>query len=211
MAYDLNGSADYFEVGSAVATAAPLSMACWFNPDNTTAALALIAVGVSGGSHRFQLAIVGSAAGDPVRASAIDAGTGDANTSTGYSAGAWQHAAGVFASTTSRSAFLNGGGKVTDTTSVSPSGLNITDIGVRWSGTRGLFFAGLIAEVGIWGAALTDEEVSALAKGVSPLKVRPQSLAFYAPLIRSVQDVRKGVAITTAVSPTVAAHPRIHY
>lgn len=66
------------------------------------------------------------------------------------------------------------------------------------------------AEVGIWNAALTDAEVASLAKGMTCDKVRPQSLVFYAPLIRDLQDARGGLAITNNNGATVANHPRVY-
>jgi hypothetical protein len=66
------------------------------------------------------------------------------------------------------------------------------------------------AEVGIWNVALTDAEVASLAKGMTCDKVRPQSLVFYAPLVRSLQDVRGGLTITNNNTATVANHPRVY-
>jgi hypothetical protein len=40
--------------------------------------------------------------------------------------------------------------------------------------------------------------------------VRPQSLVFYAPLVRDLQDVRGGLTITNNNGATVAAHPRVY-
>ena len=69
---------------------------------------------------------------------------------------------------------------------------------------------GLIAEVGIWNAALTAEEVASLAKGMTCYKVRPQSLVFYAPLVRDLTDQKGGLTITNNGGATVANHPRIY-
>jgi hypothetical protein len=52
---------------------------------------------------------------------------------------------------------------------------------------------GRTAEVGIWNAALTAAEIASLAKGMTPDKIRPQSLVFYAPLVRDLIDVRGGL------------------
>ena len=74
-----------------------------------------------------------------------------------------------------------------------------------------IFFADArIAECGIWNAALTAAEIASLAKGMTPDKIRPQSLVFYAPLVRNLQDVKGGLAITNNNAATVAAHPRIY-
>jgi hypothetical protein len=75
------------------------------------------------------------------------------------------------------------------------------------------YFDGLIAEVGIWGAVLTDAEVASLAKGVSPLMVRPQSLVAYYPLYgrgSTEPDYINGLGLTPTNSPVAAEHPRAY-
>lgn len=69
---------------------------------------------------------------------------------------------------------------------------------------------GLLAECAIWSVALTDDEINSLAKGFKPSRIRPQSLVFYAPLVRAAIDVRQGLALTPVNSPTVADHPRVY-
>lgn len=69
---------------------------------------------------------------------------------------------------------------------------------------------GLIAEVGIWNAALTAAEIASLAKGMTCDKVRPQSLVFYAPLVRDLIDQKGGLPITNNNGATVANHPRVY-
>jgi len=66
------------------------------------------------------------------------------------------------------------------------------------------------AEVGIWNAALTAAEVAALAKGVTCDQIRPQSLVFYAPLVRDLVDQKGGLTITNNNGATIANHPRIY-
>jgi hypothetical protein len=69
---------------------------------------------------------------------------------------------------------------------------------------------GRTAEVGIWNVALSATELSSLAKGMTCDKVRPQSLVFYAPLVRDLIDQKGGLAITNNNAATVANHPRIY-
>ncbi len=69
---------------------------------------------------------------------------------------------------------------------------------------------GRIAEVGIWNAALTAEEIASLAKGMTCDKVRPQNLVFYAPLVRDLVDQKGGLTITNNNGATVADHPRVY-
>ena len=72
------------------------------------------------------------------------------------------------------------------------------------------YLNGRIGEVGIWSAALNADEVKALSRGMTCDKVRPQSLVFYAPLVRNLQDLKGGLTITNNNTATVAAHPRVY-
>jgi hypothetical protein len=73
-----------------------------------------------------------------------------------------------------------------------------------------LFLSGGIAEVGIWTAALNADEIKSLAAGMTCDKVRPQSLVFYAPLVRDLVDAKGGLTITNNNTATVANHPRVY-
>ena len=68
---------------------------------------------------------------------------------------------------------------------------------------------GTVAEVAVWNAALTADEIRALNSRFTPDQIRPQSLQFYAPLVRNLQDVRAGRTITNINGATAAIHPRI--
>lgn len=78
--------------------------------------------------------------------------------------------------------------------------------------TFGAAFDGLIAEAGVWNAVLTTAELAMLAKGASPLLVRPSALIAYYPLIGAnspENNLKATGAMTLTGSPTKAAHPRI--
>jgi len=49
-----------------------------------------------------------------------------------------------------------------------------------------------------------------LSKGYIPQFVRPEKLQFYAPLVRDLTDIRKGVTITNNNTATVIQHPRMY-
>lgn len=217
MAYDFNGSNQYLSIGSAVRTTVPLTMACWFNSDSTTATQALIAIDGNGGAGtgetRFAMVAGGGLAGDPVAISAKNtSGTdGLAQTSTGYSANTWTHAAGVFTSTTSRTAYINGGSAGNNTTSVTPNSLSRTNIGASNTESGVSFYANArIAEVGIWDVALTVDEIISLSRGMKCNRIRPASLIFYAPLVRNIYDYDSAVSITNNNSTPVDVHPRVY-
>ena len=222
MAYEfVKASSQYLQAPSAVVTAAPLTMACWFymDMDNTIAntLMSITNAGTQGSVTRFSMFAAGNIAGDPVRiiASNTSGQNGTADTTSGFSNNTWTHACGVFASSTSRTAYINAGSSATNTTSIIPTLLEKTNIGVQFlqaaGGTTGTAFAnGRIAECGIWDAALTAAEIASLAKGMTCDKVRPQSLVFYAPLVRDLIDQKGGLAITNNNGATASNHPRVY-
>lgn len=209
MSYDFDGTDDYIEAASAVVTAVPLTMACWFNPDNVTATVIAMSVSANTGSESQRLQLAGAVAGDRVRAQTSGGGSiAQASSASGYSASTWQHAAAIFSADNNRRAYLNGVGGTANTTNISPAGMNQTNIGCVWaSGARVGFMAGLIAEAAIWAAALSDDEIASLATGIRPSLIRPQSLVFYAPLVREVIDHRDGISLSVS-GAVVADHTR---
>jgi hypothetical protein len=192
--------------GPVVAT--PLTLACWFNSTLDSTNQGLVAISNTNTNY-FALIAGGAVAGDPLRASVNQAGSAaSAESTTGYSVNTWHHACGVFSSSTSRSVYLDGGSSATNTDSKTPSSPSGLFIGAIAS-LNGLNMSGSIAEVGFWNAALTTEEIASLSKGITCDKVRPQSLVFYAPLIRLVVDVRGGRSFIIN-GTTVSNHPRIY-
>lgn len=97
----------------------------------------------------------------------------------------WHHHVAIFAGTTDRRAYIDGGDKGTNATSRTPSTSNIDTYSI---GTRRTQLQtpnshnGLIAEVALWSVALSDEEVAELASGISAFMMRPESLLGYWPL-----------------------------
>jgi hypothetical protein len=207
MAYNFNGTNQYTSC-TAPMTGEPMTIAAWMFATSTVGIRRPVTLGDNTGSHRrgfllngssFQLADVGSL------------------TSTGsvfgtISQNVWFHAAGVYRTATSRTAYVNGVAAPTGTinrgTLTAPNELSI---GAGYaSGVIGGFFPGRFAEVGVWNVELTLAEIASLAKGMSCDKVCPQSLVFYAPLARDLIDVRGGRTITNNNGATVVNHPRIY-
>jgi hypothetical protein len=126
----------------------------------------------------------------------------------------WAHVAAVVAPSSRQEIFVNAASGAVKTSSVLASihsGTAPLLIGQQFSTTDPPnTFDGLIAEVGIWSAALSAEEIKSLAADMTCDKVRGQSLVFYAPLIRSLQDLRGGLSITNNNTATVANHPRVY-
>jgi hypothetical protein len=187
MARHFNGTTDKIvNLSAGLIPPLPVSFACWFKPSDVSADHVMVAHANQGAAvELITLELQGTVAGHPIRArfrNALNAESSAVSTA-GCSAGQWYHGCAVFASSSSRTIYLDGANNVTDTTGIGNFGVfNCTGIGVLQRGTPGLFFAGDIQEVGIWNAALTADEVNSLAKGFAPSCVRPSLLVAYFPL-----------------------------
>lgn len=218
MAYDFNGSTQYLRLSSAPVTVAPLTIAAWGQVDvSTNGEYTLCSIddfdyNVGGNSQEFTIEFGADAGSINPIAMAGSAGTnGFAIGATSLSTGTWYHFAGVFASSTSRTIYLNGSSDGSDTTSVTPTNVSDVGIGTTFKASAGSkFMNGKVGEIGIWNVALTVAEIGSLADGASPLFVRPQSLVFYAPVVRNLTNY-KGAVLTNTGSSAVFAHPRIIY
>lgn len=202
-----SASLHYMTTASAPATTIPITMACRFNAVAGAVDGALMSLNSTSGNFD-RLVLLRNAAGT-VGAQSVAATVATTANSGSFTAGAWQHAAGVFQAANKR-AFANGTGGTAETSSYSVTGLSQVIISARRnSGGFGVFFNGNTAEHAIWNAALTDDEIAALAAGFTPDQIRPQSLVFYAPLVRLIRDLRGGLAITPVNGPPSTFHPRV--
>lgn len=197
----------------------PLTMACWFKPSDLSTFQVLMETADSSGSfpNGYQLRLVGNTANNPIRAAKRSGGSttslasinGPADGDTGI----WLHAAAVYVSDTSRFAYFNGAKSVEDTTSKADPTVQDIFIGIN-KGAATDDAKGSIAEAAIWDVALTDDEIAALAKGVSPLLIRPESLKRYWPLLNDAargQDVTGRGSLTETGTLTKADHCRVFY
>jgi hypothetical protein len=211
MAYDFNGTNQ--SMNGSISIGTTLTMACWFNADNTTAFHSLLGVysDATSGRPYYELYASGAVAGDPVSFYAYGPPQGVAHTKAGYSANTWTHACGVQSATNNRTAYINGGSSSTNATTVNfTANKFIIGAGKDNGGNFILFADARIAECGIWNAALTAAEIASLAKGMTCDKIRPQSLVFYAALVRDLIDQKGGLTITNNNGATVANHPRVY-
>jgi len=172
-----DGTNDVLSNANGILTAVPITQACWTKRGATGAAHGLMGLftGTSD-NHRFNLQWNAS---DALVAVTRTTSSGLATTTaTVAETTTWHHVAGVFPATNSRSVYLDGANKVTNTTDLTPVGINKFLIGERADGTSDL--NGLIAHAAIWNVALDDAEIAMLGTDrVHPLMVRPQSLVAY--------------------------------
>jgi hypothetical protein len=212
MAYDFTtANSQFLTTGSTPITSEPLTIAVWFNRKNTSAQHAIVGVDRGTQAGNGFHAIVCPPTTSTINAVSND-GTASAALSTAtYTLNTWNHGCGVFSSSNNRSIYLNGFQDNTSITNRNVRLLSNISIGARYAGgIIGATASCLIAEVGIWNIALTAAEIASLAKGMTCDKIRPQSLVFYAPLVRDLIDAKGGRTITNNNGATVANHPRVY-
>lgn len=207
-------ASNFQRCSSAVVSAVPLTMACWAKTSVTGTGQQMMGLfNSASATARNQFCLrIGSSNNVVARTSGAST-AGSANGTGSFTSGVWFHAAGVFSATNSRTSYRDGGNKVTETTSETPSGLNRTSIGLEDNAAADEPFGGQLGEAAIWNVALSDADILMLSKGFSPLLMHPESLIAYWPLIgnNSPENNLKSNSATMSIvgSLSKAAHPRI--
>lgn len=184
MGRDFNGSNSYLNRGDRLGiTGYPISMFTWFKGDTfATNNRSLMGFFEDQGGYNdlFKFAVLTSGAIEMVSFDATNGYVGPTTTATA-STGTWSSALAVFAASNSKSLYLNGGNKVTNTSAsaVTFTDLNRFVIGGFGMGTPYEIFDGQIMHSAIWTAALDDQEALSLHNGILPTRVRPASLLAY--------------------------------
>lgn len=68
---------------------------------------------------------------------------------------------------------------------------------------------GMLARFAVWDAILTVDEFAALAKGICPLQIRPQSMVEYVEMLRD--NVSRKLAAPTITGTAVQPHPLVMF
>lgn len=220
MALSFNGSTSKLQFATPFVSAPPATLMAWIKPDATYSG-EINCFGLSNSAATTQLFRIHfnrAAAADQVafQFRANDNLDRTAIGATNLVADTWNHVCGtveiVAGPTANLEVFLNGDSD--GTASGESSGiitLDHVDVGVLGRTTDAQFWDGEIAECAAWSVVLSDAEIAVLAMGVSPLFVRPQSLAFYAPLIRDVREITTANVVSANTDTTVFSHPPMRY
>lgn len=160
----------------------------------------------------------GDTAGDPVqyrRGNNDTSTTSVVNSAAGFSANVWASigASSSGSSAASAAVYLNG----TKTSTASGTTIFGTRLSSQIvlgafvsSSAYSTFLNGGAFRAAMWSATLTDAEMVSLARGFSPRRVRPQSLRYYAPLIRNVQDLIAAITHTATNAAAAVDSPRAY-
>ena len=182
MARTFDGVDNELRVTTAIVSAYPLTMALWARP-NIDADDAILVIADTATDAEFWGLRLNTVANGLVFMSRSSGETdGDVFATGTYTVGAWLHACGTGASSTSRACYRDGANKGTNTTANTPDGLDNTSFGLLRRTATALIYDGDLCEGALWSADLTDGETLALGNGVHPCVIRRSSLAGYWPI-----------------------------
>jgi hypothetical protein len=212
MSATLNGSSQYLTAASTLLNNEPIDMLVWGNSTNDASAQTGISLGDNGTSGVFDVVWRGNSVGDPIRATKTnDAGTtSNAESSSGYSVNTWSAAWAGFISNTSRVAGINGGSKVSDTTSITDPTPDFVTVGARRRSAVTQYFSGQLAEAYVLDINISDAQFASFGSGFSPAYFVPLvNIRGWFPLLGSGRNrVANGYPdLTEMGSPTYSAHP----
>jgi len=203
---------EYLYVVNPIVATLPVSISAWFKLTANDETVVCISDPITGTDYRE----LGVNASDNTHALSVESdGEGsDGDTVAGWSSGTWFFAVAVFATSTSRTIYLNdtdGGGQTNEN---NPDNLTDFAIGRRHDLTPAKFCNGSIAEVAVWDMALSGADVASLyasGAGTPATNVQSGNLVGYWPLISGpTATVGTNLSENGTISYNAGDHPVTH-
>lgn len=203
-------SSHYLTVAATPAASPPITISAWVRPAVTNQNMGIVSLGSSSATQRHLLYV--NNAGVCYMFSGNGGTTGQAAKSGAFTIGQWAHVCGVLEATNSRQIYVDGSAGGGNSTNVTVAYNNV-HVGAYYQNgalQSGWYYDGDIAEVALWDAALSVDEITALAAGLKADRVRPGNLALYAPVWGRASPETDLFGNDLAVTGAVAAgHPPI--
>lgn len=158
----------------------PFTISCWFYPTDLTAGAQRDIVHLEDNSvpNNYWIDHLGTS----LRIQTWN-GTSVTSASIGTIAlNRWNHAFGRFISNTNRFIQLNGTSSATSTTNSGQTTRKINGLSIGQTEQKGRLFQGYIGHVAIYNGSIQAGDALSLARGASPLSVRPLNLVAYFPM-----------------------------
>jgi hypothetical protein len=162
LASDFDGTSDYVDLP--YIPTVPFSVAAWFRIDSEPNANgAIFSVADSSSAVERHILVVESLTDDKIAAISTTVGQTSFSVTGAYGPvieeGVWHHVVGVWAADDSRTVFLDGVEHETNTTTVSPTGLDTSEAGRLADSTPNWEFDGPIFDLRVYSRAVSAAEV----------------------------------------------------
>jgi hypothetical protein len=179
-----NTTTDFLRSGTVPLTAAPLTMACWFQQTGGEAIDVAVYMGDSS-SNNLELWSLGATSTGPAARYQVADGSSTTNSEpASMQQDTWTQLCGASAAANDHYARRTDSASSTtasNTTSRAPSSVDRLSVGVKDDSSPDTPLNGRVGHVAIWNVALTDQDMASLGVGVSPLRMKRDNLVFYAP------------------------------
>lgn len=202
MSYSFNGSSSYLYRNSCPWDGTfPVTISAWAKSASPAGNQAVVQLGGSGSGNYAEISTTSLNRWAGVAYTNAIFRTQSASTP---STGTWEHLMYVLVTGQLGYFYIDG---VLDGTGVRPTAIaaattpDRVSIGARVVASTGAYYPGQVAEVGVWNAALDVNAAIALAAGVPPVLVVPQSLLLYAPLMGNALAVMDGTFFSAGGLP----------
>lgn len=196
---------DGLVLASAPASDVPLTMVGWFEANNITASHRIMWTNDGTSDNYTGLIAFGAGAGDKLAVYHRGAaGTQTNADSAAYVANTWTHAAGVFNSTTDRTAYKDGASAVQDTTSTGALTIDQIEVGA-FVATGTHYLDGTLGPQTVFDSALTAAQIASLGAGRNPNTMATMPV-FHMPMTGGLQEIIGGVSLTDTNGTTEAGH-----
>ncbi len=184
----------------------PFSFAGWFRVPDVSLLIPLAGLVNFSAGQDSGIYFAGDA-GKEVVAKTTNGSSESAHSTSPMTPGKWHHVAGVFASDNDRKIYLDGSNVGVNSTSLSLGALNFL-----YFGPLGETTSIGIANVSIFEAALSEEQVALLAQGFSVFTLsRARDVLTHQDCIRDINRPGSGLEISLAGPLAIVDHPRMTF
>ena len=167
-------TAGYASMDAAPVSAYPFTFACRYRVD--AAAHEAPIIGLFASTTANDWATLGIGGGKAQLRCRSSASNQVLESAAAYTQAQWRSMVGVFSSANLRTLYDNGAAAVTQTTAVTPAGLNRFGFGRYLDSTPSGSFTGYASMLVMWNVELTAQEAAAYISGIDPWMIRPQAI-----------------------------------
>lgn len=175
----------------------PCTISVWFKSSALGSQDRVVHLGRDDGTNVDCFALRKTSA-DALQATVVAATTPEASSATTVntvSVDTWHHGGAIFASTTSRTVYLDGdtANKGTNTGSRTPTA-NFAKYRLGTAMDLADDWQGYIAHVAVWNIALSEANIQSLAAGANPLTIENANLVWYCPTLVNETPMQDRIA-----------------